>query len=100
MAPSDVFRIAENVAFEDFVDGGLIFRFSDRHFFELNVTARDILLRMDGARSVADIAVILAGEYGTAEKMLVADICELTRHLAQQGIIQPCVSVASHKKEF
>lgn len=90
IAPVDVFRLNDKAAMECFDDGALVLRLHDRHIFELNITARDILNRADGNNSVASIVSSMAKEYHAPEEELLADVCELLAQFFEQGLIDKC----------
>jgi hypothetical protein len=90
VAPRDLFCLNDNVALESFDDGALVLRLHDRHIFELNSTARDILNRTDGNNSVADIVSSMAKEYHAPEEELLADVSELLAQFVEQGLVKKC----------
>jgi pyrroloquinoline quinone biosynthesis protein D len=54
---------------------------------ELDEVASFIFGQIDGERSVADIARILAGEYGISFEEAAADIADLLHQLADENVV-------------
>jgi hypothetical protein len=90
LADNAAYRLDDQAVLECFEDGALVLRVNDRHLFELNITARDILTLTDGARSARDIAAALAGDYQVSEDELIRDILELYTELAAEQIVVAC----------
>jgi hypothetical protein len=58
-----------------------------QNVYELDEVASFIWRQIDGARSVADIGVVLAGEYGIGADEAAADVAEALDPLLADGLI-------------
>jgi pyrroloquinoline quinone biosynthesis protein D len=56
--------------------------------FNPDDTAVEVLKRCDGARSVQDIAGLLAKEYNAPETEILADIIAMLQDLADKGVVK------------
>lgn len=52
-----------------------------------DATAVDVLQRLDGTASVADLVTALAGEYDAPAEQIQADVLELLDDLQKRGLI-------------
>jgi len=84
----ECFRLRDDHAAESFKEGALVLRLPERLLFELNTTARDVLLLMDGSRTLAQIAAVLAGAHRRSDAELREDVGALAAQLVDQGIIE------------
>jgi pyrroloquinoline quinone biosynthesis protein D len=50
-------------------------------------TALEVLKLMDGARSVRDIAELLAARFDAPREVIEADVIEMLRDLAERGVV-------------
>ena len=55
--------------------------------YRLNPTAGYVWRKLDGSESLADIARVMAAEFGTDEKTIRDDLCELLPELRREGLI-------------
>lgn len=85
---SPVFRLREGIQVEYFDDGALICDLKDRHFHEVNCTARDILRLMDGRRNIEQIAQLIADKYEMPYAEVRLDVMEFFEQFAEQGIVK------------
>lgn len=84
----DRFRLCDHHAAECFTDGALVLRFPERLLFELNTTARDVLLLMDGGRTIAQIISTLTISHGRSGTEMIQDVGALVAQLVDQGIVE------------
>lgn len=91
------YKLQDEAAVEDFVDGSLLFLCRQRKILELNQTARKALALMDGKRSLGQIIKILARNYRTNTKNVEEDVHRLVAELGTQGGIRPLVRVVLRK---
>ncbi|GAA3784315.1 PqqD family protein [Streptomyces phyllanthi] len=68
------------------VESGLVIGFKDQAL-ELSDSAELIYRCMDGRRTVADVAAVVAAEYGIEEAQALADVAEFIDELAAHGIV-------------
>ena len=83
------FRLRNDVAIEDFAGRSLVLRCGTLEMSEINASARGLLARVDGTRSVADIA--------TAAGMAVADVDEVLREMERQGLVRRVVALSKER---
>ncbi|HOZ22833.1 MAG TPA: PqqD family protein [bacterium] len=88
MGLDDRFRLRGHHAAESFIDGALVLRFPERFLFELNTTARDVLMLMDGDRTIAQIISTLAVSHGRSGTEMIQDVGALVAQLVDQGIVE------------
>ena len=81
------YRIREEIALEDFADGSLALLCEELRLVELNPTAREIVGRLDGERSVHQVAEEMAAAYGQPIEQVLADLGELLADLEALGVV-------------
>ncbi|MGW8725180.1 PqqD family protein [Streptomyces sp. NPDC055808] len=59
-----------------------------QHFYELTESATFIWRQIDGVRTVADIAQVIADEYDIDQATVVDDVVELFTELAEHEVIK------------
>ena len=84
-----VFRLCPQVVMEEFEqEGALVLRLSDRHLFELNLTACRVLAQTDGQRNVVQVAAALAETFQISEAEALQDTLSLYTQLSAQEIVE------------
>ena len=91
------FQLRPEAAIEDFAAKSLVLLCDSLQLREINLTAREILARLDGRRTVKDIAVALAGASGTPASALLDSVCGILLQMEAQGIIRRVVKLASER---
>lgn len=91
--------MSDLAAMELFDDGALVLRLTDRQLFELNETAREVLLKIDGARSVSQVASVISRANQMPEEDTLADVTEIMEKFVDQGILEKKYFVDFIKKE-
>jgi hypothetical protein len=86
--PGDVFRLCEDASMQRFTDGALVLQMHDRHLYEVNTTAGDLIERLDGKNSLAQIAASMAKEYSISAQAIMADLIELIQKFIECGLIE------------
>lgn len=86
--PDQVFRLATQAAIEDFDDGSLVLLCDDLRLVELNLTARQIVGLVDGARTIHQVAETVAQTYGESYAQALTDVTELLNDLQAQGVVE------------
>jgi len=84
----EIFNFSPQVVLESFDDSALVLRLKDRHLFELNQTAREILIRTNGQLSIEQIANKIAQIYQLDPLEARQDILTLYEYLLNEGIIK------------
>ena len=84
------FVVRDEVAIEDFDDGSLVLLCEQLRLVQLNPTARDVVGRLDGRRSVRQVAIAVAEAYGQPFAPVLADVVELLADLERQGVVERC----------
>ena len=85
---TEIYRLSDQAVMEVFDDGALIMKLNDLTLTELNSTARDILLQIDGSNEIKRVAEFIATEYGIDVAVAEQDIRELYASLYEQGILE------------
>jgi hypothetical protein len=81
-----VFR--DEVAIEDFEDGSLALLCEQLRLVHLNPMARDIVGRLDGERTVWQVAEAVAQAHGQPFERVLSDVLELLTALEAQGVVE------------
>jgi len=84
----NIYRINPNVVFESFNEAALVLRLEDRHLFELNSGACDILSQTDGLLTAGEISSKLAGKDSVFTEDVLLDVTELYNQLVAQNIVE------------
>jgi hypothetical protein len=79
--------LRDEVAIEDFDDGSLVLLCEQLRLVQLNPTARDIVGRLDGRRTVGQVTKAVADDYGQAFDSVLTDVSELLTDLESQGVV-------------
>ena len=79
--------LRDEVAIEDFEDGSLALLCRQLRLVQLNLMARDIVGRLDGERSVRQVAEAVAQDHGQPLQRVLADVLELLTDLETQGVV-------------
>lgn len=87
MTIASIYSLKKTALVESFTDGALILDLDNRHFFELNPTARDIIRLTNGRNKVADIIQLIVSEYQITHSQARQDIFDLYRQLIGQNIL-------------
>jgi hypothetical protein len=82
------YTLNPDAVLECFDDGALVLRVEDSNIFELNSTARDILMRTEGQNTLGEVAAFLAQDYGISEEDAFQDVNDLCKQLLAQNILQ------------
>jgi hypothetical protein len=82
------YAVRDEVAIEDFEDGSLALLCEQLRLVQLNPTARDILGRLNGARSVREVAGAVARAYGQPLDVVLSDVADLLADLEGQGVVE------------
>jgi hypothetical protein len=94
----NIFALSSGVVMEAFEDSALLLRLTDHHLIELNQTARDILVRTGGHRTVTQIAVDIAEIYQIHASEANQDIIAIYEQLLYEGIVER-VNFTQNRKE-
>ena len=77
------------VAIEDFRERALALHCTNLRLVELNATARDLLARLDGQASLAQIAAAMAHDYRQPEVLVQEDLCTIVAAMAKLDLVVP-----------
>jgi pyrroloquinoline quinone biosynthesis protein D len=80
--------VRDEVAIEDFEEGSLALLCEQLRLVQLNPTARDVLGRLDGERTVGQVVEEVAAAYGQPFQRVLADLLELLANLEAQGVVE------------
>ena len=88
--PAARYALRDEVAIEDFDDGSLVLLCEQLRLVQLNPVARDVVGRLDGRRTVRQVAECVARDYDHPLEEVLADVGELLAHLEAQGVVEYC----------
>jgi hypothetical protein len=88
------FALRDEVAIEDFEEGSLVLLCEQLRLVQLNPTARDVVGRLDGQRSVRQVARAVAEALAQPLEPVLADVVELLADLERQGVVERCSAAA------
>jgi hypothetical protein len=83
------YRLNPVVAIEDFGDRSLALHCEDLRLVELNLTARDLLNRLDGKTPLDAVAAAMAAEYAQPVEVILEDVRIILGQMEQLGIVEP-----------
>ncbi|MCC7130734.1 MAG: hypothetical protein B6D39_08930 [Anaerolineae bacterium UTCFX2] len=83
-----VLQLRLDVVMEGFDDGALILRLADRHLIEVNPVGQHILELIDGKRSLAQVAGLLAERYAITTAEALQDVLTFCTDLRAQGVLE------------
>ncbi len=83
-----VFSLNPVVAIEDFHQSSLALHCEELRLVELNVTARDIVGRLDGQRTLAEVADAMAADYDQPVDMVLSDVIEVIEQMVALDVVQ------------
>lgn len=90
ISPTGFYRLHPAVAIEDFGDRSLILHCEDLRLVEINVTARELLRRLEGrAQQLDAVAAALAALYDQPVAVVLADAQEVIAQMLELDIVQP-----------
>lgn len=82
------FVVRNEVAIEDFHDGSLALLCEQLRLVQLNLLARDIVGRLDGRRTLLQVATALADAYEQPLEQVLQDVRDLMADLQAQGVVE------------
>ena len=88
VTPATVLALADRAALRGVGAGGVILDTVSGDIYSCNETAQDFLSRLDGRRSVADIAREMTADYEVTETELCEDMVALMDGLVADGLVQ------------
>ncbi|MEJ5308351.1 MAG: PqqD family protein [Anaerolineae bacterium] len=84
-----IYRLNPVVAIEDFGERSLALHCEDLRLVELNATARDLVNRLDGEKTLEDIAAAMAADYQQPFEIIFEDMRVILGQMEQLGIVEP-----------
>lgn len=88
--PDARYALRDEVAIEDFDDGSLVLLCEQLRLVALNPIARHIVGRLDGKRTVRQVAESAAHDFGEAFERVLSDVLDLLAELEVEGVIGCC----------
>lgn len=88
IAPSSTFRLNPVVAIEDFGERSLALHCEDLRLVELNATARDLIRRLDGEMSLAEVAEVMAEAYDQPADVVLSDAQAVIEQMVALDIVE------------
>ena len=82
-----IFKLADGVTFERVADGAVVLVFDNGQLYSCNDTSAAFLSALDGLRSLADVASLIAEEFEAPAADILADLRELASEMLSEGII-------------
>lgn len=83
-----IYTLHPAVAIESFGERSLAFHCEDLRLVELNATAADLLARLDGQRTLEEIAAAMAADYGQPPDDVWADVQESISQMVDLGLVE------------
>jgi hypothetical protein len=88
LTSSLVYRLHPAVAIELFGERALALHCVDLRLVELNVTAHNLLARLDGQTTLPDVAAALAVEYGQSRDAVLVDVQAVVSQMMDLGFVE------------
>jgi hypothetical protein len=85
--------VPAHVVYRAFPSETVVLNLNTGKYHGLNPTAGHMLEAMDGARSLADAATVVATEYGVDRDVVERDMCGLCRRLLERGLVEADVEI-------
>lgn len=85
---NSIYQISEKMMFESFNNGALILHLEDLSFFELNLSAGEILKVTNGKNNLVQVARHFADVYQIELETAIEDVICLYEQLSEQGLIE------------
>ena len=83
------YRLNPVVAIEDFGERSLALHCEDLRLVELNLTARDLINRLDGETPLEAVAAAMAAAYDQPVEVILEDARVILGQMEQIGIVEP-----------
>lgn len=84
-----IYRLNPVVAIEDFGERSLALHCEDLRLVELNLTARDLINRLDGKTPLETVAAAMAADYEQPFETILEDARVILGQMEQLGIVEP-----------
>ncbi|MBN2005023.1 MAG: PqqD family protein [Anaerolineae bacterium] len=84
-----MYRLNPVVAIEDFGERSLALHCEDLRLVELNLTARDLINRLDGKTPLETVAAAMATDYEQPFETILEDARVILGQMEQLGIVEP-----------
>ena len=83
----EVYRLTEKASFQAVGDGAVVLLADTGQLYSCNETTERFLSHIDGERTLAEIAEIIASQYDVEFTVATEDLRVLARQLIDEGII-------------
>ena len=93
------FQLRPDAAIEDFDERALVLLCDSLQLRELNASARKVVGRLDGRRTVKDIAGALAAESGVPAPAMLEVVLGALKQMEAQGVVRRAVKLAKERPE-
>lgn len=93
------FQLRSDAALEDFDERALVLLCDSLQLRELNAAARKVVGRLDGRRTVKDIAEALAAESGVPAPEMLEAVLGALLQMEAQGVVRRTVKLATERPE-
>jgi pyrroloquinoline quinone biosynthesis protein D len=80
--------LRDEALIEDFEDGSLVLLCEQLRLVQINPIARDVVGRLDGQRTMRQVAAAIAEGYDRPLQPVLADVLELLADLESQGVVE------------
>ncbi len=84
----EIYLLNPAVAIEDFGERSLALHCEELRLVELNATARDIALRLDGKASLYQVAEEMANDYGQPLGAILEDVQAIVAQMVELGLVE------------
>lgn len=85
---SQVYRLHPAAAIESFGERALALHCESLRLVELNATAADLLLRLDGRATLGQVAAAMAADYDQPLDTILADLQETVAQMLELGFVE------------
>ena len=83
------YALKDEVAIEDFDNEALLLHCDKNRMLQLSSLARDILAKLNGERTISQIAEEIASEYEKPLNEVLVDVREVLSNLEAEGVLKP-----------
>ncbi|RME77963.1 MAG: PqqD family protein [Chloroflexi bacterium] len=86
MKPTDILTRSTNAAYQSVGEETILINLNTGEYYTLNDTGSRFWQLLDGQRTIADCAAVIAGEYDVPPAVVEADLLELAAEFVSEGL--------------
>lgn len=84
---TSVLKLSQAASFQTLGNGAVVLMADSGQLYSANETTEAFLARLDGVRTLGDVVDAMLDEFDVERPVLAADILEMARDLAAEGIV-------------